>query len=182
VSVALEAHEESELVPSLLALPPAVRAERTKRCEADEFLDLLGLGRYADHWTSDLSTGTRRITELACLLALDPRVVLLDEPTAGLAQRETEAFGPLFETVRSELGVSTILIEHDMPLVMSLADRIYCLSAGTVIAEGDPEAVRNDASVIAAYLGSDERTINRSDVAGNGGRARRPARSRVTRA
>ena len=87
---------------------------------------------------SDLSTGTRRIVELAGLLALDARVLCLDEPTAGVAQRETEAFGPLIKEIRRELGAAMLIIEHDMPLIMSISDRVYCLEIGRIIAEGVP--------------------------------------------
>jgi ABC-type transporter Mla maintaining outer membrane lipid asymmetry ATPase subunit MlaF len=79
-----------------------------------------------------------------------------------LAQRETEAFGPLIVTVQRQLDASVLLIEHDMPLIMGISDRVYCLEAGGVIAEGAPGAVRDNPRVIASYLGTDERAINRS--------------------
>jgi ABC-type branched-subunit amino acid transport system ATPase component len=163
--VALEARERSLLIPSMLALPPSPFAERRKRAQTDEIITYLGLGRYADTLVAELSTGTRRIVELGALLALDTRLMLLDEPTAGVAQRETEAFGPLIKTVQQELGSAILVIEHDMPMVMSISDRIYCLEAGTVIAEGTPAAVRSDPAVIASYLGTDERAIQRSGAA-----------------
>jgi ABC-type branched-subunit amino acid transport system permease subunit/ABC-type branched-subunit amino acid transport system ATPase component len=162
VMVALEARERSLLIPSLLALPPSPFAERRKRKESDEIVAYLGLGRYADNLVSELSTGTRRIVELAALIALDSRLILLDEPTAGVAQKETETFGPLIKTLQAELGSSILIVEHDMPMVMSISDRIYCLEAGEVIAEGTPEEVRADPAVISSYLGTDERAIRRS--------------------
>ena len=163
VQTALEARATTRLVPTLLGTPGARRAERAKRSEADELIAFFGLGRYADRFVDELSTGTRRIVELACLVGVDARVLCLDEPTAGVAQRETEAFGPLIVRLREELGASLLVIEHDMPLIMSISDRVYCLEAGKVIAEGDPETVRNDPLVVASYLGTDERAIDRSD-------------------
>ena len=163
LQVALEARQRSPFVASMLGVPPSPSRERAKRTEADEIIDYLGLGRYADQATGNLSTGTRRIVELGSLLAVDAQVLLLDEPTGGVAQRETEAFGPLIKRVQSELEASVVVIEHDMPLVMSISDRVYCLESGIVIAEGTPEEVRNDDAVIASYLGTDERAIHRSN-------------------
>lgn len=162
--VALEARERSKLWASMIGAPPSIGAERLKRREADELLSFLGLGGMGDNRIAALSTGTRRVVELGALLAVDAQVLLLDEPTGGVAQKETEAFGPLIKRVQSELGASAIVIEHDMPLVMSISDRVYCLEAGWVIAEGPPDAVRNHPDVIASYLGTDERAINRTDI------------------
>ena len=163
VQVALEARERTGLLSTALYLPSATRAERAKRSDADDLIGFLGLGRYADAFVADLSTGTRRIVELAGLLALDARVLCLDEPTAGIAQRETEAFGPLLKQIQQELGATMVVIEHDMPMIMALSDRVYCLEAGQVIAEGTPDEVRNDPMVVASYLGTDQRAIDRSD-------------------
>ncbi len=165
VEVALEARGRSGLLATTLFSPGAVRRERFKRSEAVELIDFLGLGSYADKPISELSTGTRRIVELAGLLALDARLLCLDEPTAGVAQREAEAMAPLLVEVRRQLGASMLIIEHDMPLIMSMSDRVYCLELGQVIAEGDPAQVRNDPAVIASYLGTNERSIARSGTA-----------------
>jgi ABC-type branched-subunit amino acid transport system ATPase component/ABC-type branched-subunit amino acid transport system permease subunit len=162
--VALESRQRSILVPSILALPPSPKHEGRKRREADEIISYLGLGRYADSLMGELSTGTRRIVELGALIALDSKLMLLDEPTAGVAQRETEAFGPLIRMIKEELGASILIIEHDMPMVMSISDRIYCLEAGHVIAEGAPDVIRSNPAVIASYLGTDERAIQRSNT------------------
>jgi ABC-type branched-subunit amino acid transport system ATPase component/ABC-type branched-subunit amino acid transport system permease subunit len=162
VQTAVEARARARFVPVALGLPGARRAERAKRAHAGDVLDLLGLGDHGERFVSELSTGMRRLVELACLLATDARMLCLDEPTAGIAQREAEAFGPLLVRVRQELGASLLVIEHDMPLVMAISDRIVCLEAGAAIASGTPDAVRHDPRVVASYLGTDERAIARS--------------------
>ena len=162
VQVATEARYRTGLPATAMFLPRGFARGRQQRALADDIIGYLGLGRYADHFISDLSTGTRRIVELAGLIAIDQPVLCLDEPTAGVAQREAEAFGPLIDQIKTELDATVIVIEHDMPLIMSISDRIYCMEAGQVIAEGKPEAVRADPAVIASYLGTDERAIKRS--------------------
>ncbi|MDT3439179.1 branched-chain amino acid ABC transporter permease/ATP-binding protein [Pseudofrankia sp. BMG5.37] len=168
VQIALEARGRTGLLSTALHLPHTFTRERAQRSAADDLIGFLGLGRYADAFIADLSTGTRRIVELAGLLALDARLLCLDEPTAGVAQRETEAFGPLIQEIRRELDAAMLVIEHDMPLIMSISDRVYCLETGRVIAEGTPGTVRDDPKVIASYLGTDERAISRSGSAPSG--------------
>jgi ABC-type branched-subunit amino acid transport system ATPase component/ABC-type branched-subunit amino acid transport system permease subunit len=163
VEVALEARGRTHLLSTVLFLPSASRSERAMASDASDLIDFLGLGHYADDFVAELSTGTRRIVELAGLLALDAQVLCLDEPTAGVAQRETEAFGPLLKQIQQELHATMIVIEHDMPMIMTLSDRVYCLEAGQVIAEGPPDEVRNDPRVVTSYLGTDTRAIDRSD-------------------
>ena len=135
---------------------PTPGRERVTRNRADEILAALGLGSNVDQLIAELSTGTRRMVELAGQVALGARVLLLDEPTAGLSQRETEEFAPRIREIQRELGAAVLLIEHDMPLVMSVSDRVYCMEAGAVIAEGSPAAVRANPLVIASYLGTDD--------------------------
>lgn len=154
VAVAVEGRRHSELIPSLLALPPARRLERATQVDAAEVLAYLNLGPFAHRRVAQLSTGIRRVLELGCLLGQDADVLLLDEPTAGLAQAEVEAFAPLLLQVQAELQASIVLVEHDVPLVVAIADRMQALSLGTTLAEGDPQMVRDDPAVIEAYLGT----------------------------
>jgi ABC-type branched-subunit amino acid transport system ATPase component/ABC-type branched-subunit amino acid transport system permease subunit len=150
------------VLSSAVHAPWARRAERKIRAEADALVQRLGLSRWADTLTADLSTGTRRICDLAVQVAGRPKVLLLDEPTAGVAQRETEVFGPLLRRIRDELDCSIVIVEHDMPLLMGVCDRVYAMTQGRVIAEGMPEEIRRDPAVIASYLGTDEVAIARS--------------------
>jgi ABC-type branched-subunit amino acid transport system ATPase component/ABC-type branched-subunit amino acid transport system permease subunit len=163
VELALEARRRSSFWGSLLWVP-SLGPERAKHAEASELIDYLGLGRYADRYIAELSTGTRRIVELATVLAVAPRVICLDEPTAGVAQREAEAFGPLILRVQRELDATLIVVEHDLPLILSISDRVYCLEAGEVIAHGRPAEIRDNPRVVSSYLGTDERAIQRSNA------------------
>ena len=163
IQVALASREQSGFISSALSLPRARKIERRNRSEADEIVSFLQLGQYVDTLTMDLSTGTRRIVELANLLAVNAKMFCLDEPTAGLAQRETEAYGPFLVSICQELRASALIVEHDMPLVMAMSDRILCLETGNIIAEGTPAYIRNNPQVIASYLGTDERAIGRSN-------------------
>lgn len=150
------------VLSSMARAPWARRAENSCRGESDALIDRTGLFEYADILTGDLSTGTRRICDLALQLASKPQVLLLDEPTAGVAQRETEVFGPLLRRIRDELDCAIVIVEHDMPLLMGLCDRVYAMVEGQVIAEGTPQQVRTNPTVIASYLGTDDVAIGRS--------------------
>ena len=164
VQVALESRERTRFLNSALPLPGGRRHELAQASAANDIIGFLGLGDYANAFVAELSTGTRRIVELTCLVAGGARLLCLDEPTAGVAQREAEALVPLLQGIRRELDASVLIIEHDMPLIMSISDRIYCLEQGRVIAEGPPVTVRDNPRVIASYLGTDERAIDRSDA------------------
>jgi ABC-type branched-subunit amino acid transport system ATPase component len=119
----------------------------------DEIVTELGLDAYGDKFVHELSTGTRRIVDLACVLATRPTVLLLDEPSSGIARSEAEALGPLLQRVRDDLGASMIVIEHDLTLLQAVATRIVALDLGAVIADGAPEVVLRDPRVVSAYLG-----------------------------
>ncbi|MCU1463160.1 MAG: transporter related [Acidimicrobiales bacterium] len=164
VELALEARHRSSFWSTALFLPSSTRLERQRHAQAAELIDFLGLGRYADRFIAELSTGTRRIVELCALLAVAPRVICLDEPTAGVAQREAEAFGPLIKRIQTELDATLVIVEHDLPLILAISDRVYCMEAGRVIAEGSPADVRADPLVVASYLGTDDRAVLRSNA------------------
>lgn len=165
ISVACEqAVECRSLIADATRQPASYLSESLVEKKATELIGLLGLTGYAHSPTSALSTGTRRIVELACLLAEDPVVMLLDEPSAGVAQKETEALGPLLRQISEHTGAAMLVIEHDMPLLSGLCDRLVALELGTVIASGIPADVLEHPAVISSYLGTDETAINRSGV------------------
>jgi ABC-type branched-subunit amino acid transport system ATPase component len=121
---------------------------------ADEALELVGLAGHADKDAGELSTGMLRLCELAAVVAIQPKLLLLDEPSSGIAQKETEALGPLLRRVAAHLDATVVLIEHDMPLIMALSDTVVAMAGGRVIATGAPEAVRADPLVLSSYLGA----------------------------
>src|SRR5581483_11041084 len=155
VTVASDGADPAGVVGAMTGSPWLQRSEREKAARAAEVLAEFGLGDRAATLTGELSTGMRRVCDLAAVAAAEPAIVLLDEPTAGLAQREVEAFAPLLLSMRDRYGASVLLVEHDVPLMMSLCDRIYCLESGRIIAEGTPKQIRSDPKVIASYLGAD---------------------------
>jgi ABC-type branched-subunit amino acid transport system ATPase component/ABC-type branched-subunit amino acid transport system permease subunit len=176
VLAAADAQLPGGAVSALTASPWLRMAERHKQERADAVLAQLGLTERADTLVGELSTGMRRVCDLAAVVAAAPAIVLLDEPTAGLAQREVEAFAPLLRDLRDRVGASVLIVEHDMALMMALCDRIYCLEAGRVIAEGTPDEIRADPRVVASYLGADPAAVERSG-AGRGTRRRPKARA-----
>ncbi|MEX2538621.1 MAG: ABC transporter ATP-binding protein [Actinomycetota bacterium] len=123
------------------------------REESEEIVDLVGLNKVADHRVDSIPTGLARLTELARALATRPRLVLLDEPSSGLDDDESEAFGKLLRTL-AKRGLSILLVEHDIDLVMQVCDRIHVLEFGQIIASGTAKQVRTDKRVQKAYLGS----------------------------
>ena len=163
IGVALEQHVAvRDPVAATLHLPSVSDSEEKVAARVDELIELLALGAYRDKFVRELSTGTRRVVDLACVLAQRPRVLLLDEPSSGIAQREAEALAPMLRRVRDQLGASLLVIEHDLPLLGSISDRMIALDLGRLVAEGSPTEVIEHPAVVASYLGTDEAAITHS--------------------
>jgi branched-chain amino acid transport system ATP-binding protein len=163
VAVALERHlEVKNITMTALGLPQVRRAEAKVRRKVDRLIELLGIGDFEDRFVRELSTGTRRIVDLACCMAAEPKLLLLDEPSSGIAQKESEELGPLLQRIKYETGCTLLVIEHDMPLLLSISEELLALELGAVVTRGAPLDVLEHPQVVASYLGTSEDAINRS--------------------
>jgi ABC-type branched-subunit amino acid transport system ATPase component/MFS family permease len=147
-------------------LPPVFDSEQEIRSRVAELIELLGLGDFERKFVRELSTGTRRIVDIACLVAHRPTVIMLDEPTSGLAQREVEALAPVVRRLRDEMGAALLVVEHDIPFVSSVADRLVAMDQGRVVTSGPPAEVLAHPQVVESYLGTSSAAIARSGQGG----------------
>lgn len=151
-----------DLFNAAVRTPAFVDSEAAARHRVDELIDLLGLEPFRSKFVGELSTGSRRVVDLGCVLAHGPSVVLLDEPSSGIAQREAEALAPLLLSIRDTLGASLVVIEHDLSLISAVSDRLVALDQGEVLAQGTPADVLADPAVVMSYVGGDAAVIGRS--------------------
>ena len=155
VAIAHHIQTHSGLFQGIFNLPPTPAEERDIRDRSHELLDLVGLGDRASSSANNLAYGDRRRLEIARALALQPQILLLDEPAAGMNPSEKGQLSDFIRQIQQQFNLTILLIEHHVPLVMGLCDRIAVLDFGQLIALGNPEIVRNDPAVIEAYLGSE---------------------------
>jgi branched-chain amino acid transport system ATP-binding protein len=155
VAIAQHIHNKTGVVQGILGLPPATTQEEQTIANSLELLDLVGLAERAQEKARNFPYGDQRRLEIARALALKPKLLLLDEPAAGMNPNEKGALSALIRQIRDSFNLTVLLIEHHVPLVMGLCDRIAVLHFGQLIALGEPEKVKNDPAVIEAYLGDE---------------------------
>jgi branched-chain amino acid transport system ATP-binding protein len=153
VIIARHLHTQSNMITGVLGLPLAVREEENSRQKALGLLELIGLSDRTEEKAKNFAYGDQRRLEIARALALEPQILLLDEPAAGMNPNEKHQLSQFIRDLRDRFNLTIILIEHHVPLVMGLCDRIAVLHFGQLIALGEPSVVRNDPAVIEAYLG-----------------------------
>ena len=153
VLIARSTAMRATLAEALLRLPRQRREERTERERAQSIIDALGLSAHTHIQIRDLPYGTQKLVELARAMALDPKLLLLDEPAAGMNNREIEALGQTLKQLQARTGATLLLIEHSMPLVMSISDTITVMHNGRFLAEGTPREIERHPAVVEAYLG-----------------------------
>jgi ABC-type branched-subunit amino acid transport system ATPase component/MFS family permease len=163
IKVALDRWTEvRDPVLAALHLPAVHDSEVAVALRVDELIEMLGLGALRNKFVRELSTGSRRVVDLACIVAHRPQVVLLDEPSSGIAQREAEALVPVIASLAGDLGAAVVIIEHDMPLVTAVAGRLLALDQGRAVTSGTAHEVLNHPEVVASYLGTTAEVIARS--------------------
>ena len=153
VMVAMHSHMKAGIIATIIGTPAQRREEKQAREDARRLLDFVGIGKMAGEYARNLSYGDQRRLEVARALALKPKVLLLDEPTAGMNPQESLTFINFVYKLRDEQDVSILLIEHDMSVVMSVSERVTVLDQGEKIAEGAPAEIKSNQRVIEAYLG-----------------------------